>query len=344
MTTITEFGSNVRGRVSAVTLENRNGMRASVLSYGATLQSLQVPDKNGALTDVVLGYDSAEEYAANSGYLGATVGRNANRIAGAAFTLNGTRYRLTANENRSQLHGGFLGLDKKIWSCACRDGWAEFSAVLEDGEEGFPGRMTVCVRFSLEDDNSLRIDYRAVCDADTVANFTNHAYFNLNGQGSGPIWNHTLQIGADRFTPADAETLPTGELRSVAGTCMDFRTAKPIGRDRGDALLGGVGYDHNLCLNGSGLRLAAQARGDVSGIRMRVYTTMEGLQLYTGNYLSRRAGKAGTVYEPYGGFCMETQRYPDAINQPAFPSPVLRRGEEYRETTIWRFDGGEDET
>jgi aldose 1-epimerase len=337
MVTIRDFGMNARGRAAAITLENKNGMRATVLSYGATLQSVQVPGKDGKLVDVVLGYDSAEAYWKNGGFLGATVGRHANRIAKASFMLNGTRWQLTANENGNQLHGGNLGLDKKIWSYACRENMVEFSTVLEDGEEGFPGRMTVSVMFSLSDDNALRIDYSAVSDADTVANFTNHTYFNLNGHGSGPIWNHTLQIDADFFTPADAQTLPTGEIRSVAGTCLDFRKPRTIAPGCDDALLYGGGYDHNFCLSGSGLRRVAEARGDKTGIGMEVWTTLEGMQLYTANFLSRREGKDGKIYEPYGGFCMETQHYPDAINQPAFPSPVLRRGQEYRETTIYRF-------
>jgi len=338
MVTIKDFGANSKGRVAAITLENRNGMRVTVLSYGATVQSVVVPDRDGKPTDVVLGYDTAAEYERNNGFLGATVGRNANRIAGAAFTLDGVRYALTANEGKNQLHGGNVGLDKKIWSYSCRENAAEFSAVLEDGEEGFPGRMAVSVCFSLDDANGLRIDYRAEADADTIANLTNHAYFNLNGQGSGEIWNHTLRLAASRFTPGNAETLPTGEILPVDGTCMDFRAPRRLGRDRADASLSLYGgYDHNLCLDGEGLRAVAAAEGDRSGIRLTVETTLEGIQLYTGNGLSPRAGKDGARYEPYGGFCLETQHYPDAINQPAFPSPVLRRGEGYHEATIYRF-------
>ena len=214
----------------------------------------------------------------------------------------------------------------------------EFTTVLADGEEGYPGRLDVSITFTLTDDNALHIDYRAVSSADTVANFTNHAYFNLNGQGSGDVLGHLLQLNASAYTPANAATLPTGEIAPVDGTCMDFRTAKPIGRDIHDAALAPFhGYDTNFCLDGKGLRKIGRAEGDKTGIVMEVETTLEGVQLYTGNFISDRAGKNGARYAPYGGFCLETQHYPDAVNQPAFPSPVLHQGEPLHETTIYRF-------
>lgn len=338
MLTIQKLPLCAKGAPVAITLENCNHMRVTLLSYGATIQSIVVPDRDGNMTDVLLGYETVKEYEENSGYLGACIGRNGNRIANAAFTLNGQRFCLTANEGKNQLHGGLCGFDKKLWNYACRENSAEFTTVLADGEEGYPGRLDVSITFTLTDENALRIDYRAVSSADTIANFTNHAYFNLNGQGSGDVLGHLLQLNASAYTPADAATLPTGEIAPVGGTCMDFRTAKPIGRDIHDAALAPFrGYDTNLCLDGSGLRKVGQAEGDRSGIVMDVETTLEGVQLYTGNFISDRAGKHGARYASYSGFCLETQHYPNAINQPAFPSPVLRQGEQLHETTIYRF-------
>lgn len=339
MLTIQKLAPCSKGSVVCITLENENHMQVRLLSYGATIQSIIVPDKTGHLTDVVLGYDTAAEYEQNNGYLGAAIGRNGNRIAKAAFTLGGQRYTLTANEGANQLHGGLCGFDKKIWSYTCRsDRSVEFSTVLADGEEGFPGNLTVSITYTLDDENALQIDYRAHCDADTVANFTNHAYFNLNGHDSGDILGHKLRLAASAYTPADEHTMPTGEILSVSGTCMDFRTAKTIGRDLADPMLAGFGgYDHNLCLDGRGLRTVGEAEGECSGIVMQMQTTLEGVQLYTGNGLSARTGKHGAHYAPHGGFCLETQHYPDAINQPAFPSPVLCQGQALHETTIYRF-------
>lgn len=339
MLTIQKSAPCSRGAVAAITLENEHGMRVTLLSYGATIQSIVVPDRNGRPTDVLLGYADAAEYERHDGYFGACIGRNGNRIAGASFCLNGERFCLTANEGKNQLHGGFCGLDKKIWGFSCRDDRSvTFTTVLADGEEGFPGRMELAVTYTLRSDNGLQIDYRAVCDRDTVANFTNHSYFNLNGQGSGDVLGHVLQLAADHFTPADAQTLPTGEIAPVDGTCMDFRTPKAIGRDiAADMLAPFRGYDTNFCLAGSGLRQIAEARGEKSGIVMQVATTLEGVQLYTGNFITPRTGKDGAQYAPYSGFCLETQHYPDAINQPAFPSPVLRQGQPLHETTVYRF-------
>ena len=212
MLTIQKLPLCAKGAPVAITLENSNHMRVTLLSYGATLQSIVVPDQNGALTDVLLGYESVKEYEENSGYLGACIGRNGNRIANAAFTLNGQRFQLTANEGKNQLHGGLCGFDKKLWNYACRENSVEFTTVLADGEEGYPGRLDVSITFTLTDDNALHIDYRAVSSTDTVANFTNHAYFNLNGQGSGDVLGHLLQLNASAYTPADAATLPTGEI------------------------------------------------------------------------------------------------------------------------------------
>lgn len=338
MITIRDFGMNRRGAVSEIILENAAGMRVHLLSYGATVRRILVPDASGKLTDVALGYETAAEYEENDGYLGAAIGRNGNRIRGAAYRWDGRTVRLTANEGANQLHGGFQGLDKKLWNFRCTADAVEFHITLADGEEGFPGEMEVTVTYRLGEDNGLRIDYNAWSTADTVANFTNHTYFNLNGQGSGPVWNHVLQLQASRFTPGDAETLPTGEIAPVDGTCMDFREPKALGRDKDAPMLAVTrGYDTNLCLDGTGLRQVARAVGDRSGIVMEVATTLEGVQLYTGNFLTERKGKDGAVYQPYGGFCLETQHYPNAVNEPAFPSSILPAGARCHETTIYRF-------
>ena len=341
MITIRDFGMNRKGAVSEIILENAAGMRVHLLSYGATIRRILVPDASGKLTDVALGYETAAEYETNDGYLGAAIGRNGNRIRGAAYRWDGRSVRLTANEGANQLHGGFQGLDKKLWNFSCTGDSVEFRTTLADGEEGFPGEMEVTVTYRLDEENGLHIDYDAWSTADTVANFTNHTYFNLNGQGSGPVWDHQMQISATRFTPGDAETLPTGEIAPVEGTCMDFRTAKPLGRDKDDPMLAVTrGYDGNLCLDGEGMRQVARVLGDRSGIVMEVFTTLEGVQLYTGNFLTERRGKDGAVYGPYSGFCLETQHYPNAVNEPAFPSPMLRAGDRCHETTIYRFTAG----
>ena len=335
---IHDFGKLTTGQpVQLITLKN-DKIEVQLLTYAAIIHRIIVPDRKGNPTDVVLGYPTAQDYELNTDSMGAAVGRFANRIGGAEFSIDGHTYPLTANEGKNQLHGGLCGFDKKLWNYNCRENSVEFTTVLADGEEGYPGRLDVSITFTLTDDNALRIDYRAVSSADTVANFTNHAYFNLNGQGSGDVLGHLLQLNASAYTPANAATLPTGEIAPVDGTCMDFRTAKPIGQDIHDAALAPFrGYDTNLCLDGQGLRKIGQAEGDQTGIVMEVETTLEGVQLYTGNFISDRAGKNGARYASYSGFCLETQHYPDAINQPAFPSPVLRQGEALHETTIYRF-------
>ena len=340
MLTIQKLPLCSKGAPVAITLENSNHMRVTLLSYGATIQSIVVPDRNGVLTDVLLGYETVKEYEENDGYLGACIGRNGNRIAGAAFTLNGQRFHLTANEGKNQLHGGLCGFDKKIWSYTCREDSVEFTTVLADGEEGFPGRMEVAITFTLDDENGLHIDYRAVSDRDTVANFTNHAYFNLNGHGSGDILGHTLQLHASAFTPADEHTMPTGEITPVDGTCMDFRAPKTIGSGIHDPLLKPFGgYDNNFCLDGSGLRKVAEAAGDKSGIVMDVETTLEGVQLYTANFLTERRGKQGAIYAPRCALCLETQYFPNAMACDGFEKPILRAGDLWRHCTTLTFSG-----
>jgi aldose 1-epimerase len=321
-------------------LKNAQGMEVAVTNYGCAILSIMVPDKNGKYANVVLGHDSIE-HVINSPepFLNTTIGRYGNRIAKGKFTLYGEEHQLAINNGPNSLHGGPTGFHTRVWDAVQPEpSTVIFNYTSADGEEGFPGRMEVAITFTLDDENGLHIDYRAVSDRDTVANFTNHAYFNLNGHGSGDILGHTLQLHASAFTPADEHTMPTGEITPVDGTCMDFRAPKTIGSGIHDPLLKPFGgYDNNFCLDGSGLRKVAEAAGDKSGIVMDVETTLEGVQLYTANFLSDRTGKGGAHYGPFGGFCLETQHYPDAINQPAFPSPVLRRGEQLHETTIYRF-------
>ena len=321
-------------------LKNAQGMEVAVTNYGCAILSIMVPDKNGKYANVVLGHDSIE-HVINSPepFLNTTIGRYGNRIAKGKFTLYGEEHQLAINNGPNSLHGGPTGFHTRVWDAVQPEpSTVIFNYTSADGEEGFPGRMEVAITFTLDDENGLHIDYRAVSDRDTVANFTNHAYFNLNGHGSGDILGHTLQLQASAFTPADEHTMPTGEITPVDGTCMDFRAPKTIGSGIHDPLLKPFGgYDNNFCLDGSGLRKVAEAAGDKSGIVMDVETTLEGVQLYTANFLSDRTGKGGAHYGPFGGFCLETQHYPDAINQPAFPSPVLRRGEQLHETTIYRF-------
>ena len=308
---------------------------AHILPYGATLQSLLVPDRNGVQRDVVLGYESLAEYQQNDGYLGATVGRCANRIAGAQFTLDGTVYPLAANEGKNQLHSGPHGLHQNVWAWEQR---AENSVTLRtvspDGEDGYPGTMEVMVTYTLSD-GALEIGYEAKSDRDTVCNLTNHAYFNLAGQGSGPVGAHTLHVNADHYTPCGPGTIPTGEVRAVDGTALDLRRSAQLGDRLGAAELAEYGgYDHNFCLNSA---KAARLYCPESGICMDTETTLPGLQVYTAGFLTERQGKDGAVYGKNHGVCLETQFWPDAMHHEHFPSPILRVGEVYRHRTVYRF-------
>lgn len=309
-------------------MELNNGRLAcTILPFGATLQSLRVPDREGVLRDVVLGYDRLSDYQERDGYLGATVGRCANRIGGASFRLNGRDYPLCANDGPNHLHGGGVGFSHRLWTL--EEATAEravFSLFSPDGEEGYPGTLRVKLSYALEN-MSLRIRYEAVSDADTLCSLTNHSYFNLRGYGS--VAEQELMIFADSYTPVDAALIPTGEIAPVASTALDFRALRPIGGE----------YDHNFALRGEAgkLRPAARARCKESGITMALSTTMPGLQLYTAGALTERPGKGGCVYEAGAGFCLETQFFPDSPHQPAFPSPVLRAGERYEHETVFEF-------
>jgi aldose 1-epimerase len=343
-----DFGRTKGGEaVEVYTLRNRRGAEARVMTYGATVVSLKVPDRAGRFDDVVLGFDQLGTYEEDTHYIGCVVGRYANRIAKGRFTLNGVEYTLATNNNGNHLHGGLRGFDKVVWKARplnVRNGSAvELTYVSKDGEEGYPGTLTVTVVYTLTDANELKLDYTATTDKDTVVNLTNHSYFNLAGHGNGDILKHLLTVNADRFTPADATSIPTGELQPVAGTLFDFRRPTAIGAridQQDEQLQFGNGYDHNYVVNGRAgtLRLAARASEPTTGRVMEVWTTQPGVQLYTGNFLDGTpAGKGGKHYGRRDAFCLETQHFPDSPNHPSFPTTVLRRGARFRSTTVYRF-------
>jgi aldose 1-epimerase len=327
--------------VELYTLTSSSGMVAKLTTYGATLTELRVPQKDGTMADVVLGFDSLEGYLAGRSYFGCTAGRYANRIAKGKFTLDGKEYTLATNNGPNHLHGGLQGLDKKVWKgqeWMTRSGPAViFTHRSVDGEEGYPGNLDIKVQFSLTEDNGLRIDYGAKTDKPTILNLTNHSYFNLAGAGSSDILGHDMMIEADHYLPVDEGLIPTGEVAPVKGTPMDFTTPMAIG-----ARIAQVegGYDHNYCLNSRdrSLALAARVKEPKSGRVMEVLTTQPGVQFYTGNFLDGSVkGKGGVAYDKHFGFCLETQHWPDSPNRSAFPSVVLRAGEAYSETTIYKF-------
>jgi len=339
------FGKTEDGQpVDLYILTNKNGVEAAITNYGGTVVSLKVADRNGKFEDVVLGYDNLDGYATGKAYIGATVGRYANRIAHATFTLDGTTYALAKNDGDNHLHGGF---NKRVWTAkdvSSSAGQAlELTYLSKDGEEGFPGNLPVKVVYTLTDQNELRIDYTATTDKDTVLNLTNHAYFNLAGQGNGDILQQQVMIQADRFTPIDATSIPTGELRSVKGTPFDFTNSTAIGAriDQDDQQLKlGRGYDHNWVLNNGtpgSLFLAAQAYDQHSGRVLEVLTTEPGIQLYTGNFLDGIHGKDDKVYNRRYAFCLETQHFPDSPNHPNFPSAELKPGQHFQSTTVYKF-------
>jgi aldose 1-epimerase len=338
-----DFGKTREGAaVRIFTLTNKNGVEATITDYGGRVVSLKVPDKKGAMGDVVLGFDSLDGYLNENPYFGALVGRYANRIGHAQFTLNGALYKVPKNDGENALHGGTRGFDKVVWTPReLPDGGLELTYLSKDGEEGYPGNCKVTVVYHLTDDNELKIDYTATTDKATVLNLTNHSYFNL--KGSEDILGHLLTLNADRFTPVDSGLIPTGELKAVTGTPFDFRKSTAIGEriDHSDEQLKlGKGYDHNWVLNkkGSELSLAARVEDPSSGRVMEVRTTQPGIQFYTGNFLDGSIkGKKGTVYARRSALCLETQHFPDSPNKPKFPTSVLKAGAEYKSTTIYKF-------
>jgi aldose 1-epimerase len=343
------FGKLADGRQAELyVLTNKNGVEATITNFGAALVSMKVPDREGKLADVVLGYDTLEGYVNDEPYFGATIGRYGNRIAKGKFTLDGKTYTLATNNGENHLHGGIKGFNKVLWEAkevAGKDGQAvQFAYLSKDGEEGYPGNLNVQVVYTLTDANELRIDYTAMTDKDTVVNLTNHSYFNLAGQGMGDILGHELMIDADRFTPVDAGLIPTGELRPVQGTPFDFRKPTAIGariNQPDEQLKIGRGYDHNWVLSSGGKgapALAARAYEPKSGRVLEVWTTEPGVQFYSGNFLDGSVkGKGGQPYQHRYGFCLETQHFPDSPNQPKFPSTVLKPGATLRSTTLFKF-------
>ncbi len=328
-----------------ITLTNANGTQVKVSALGATVMSFLFKDKDGILRDVVLGYDAPSGYLEHkAGYFGATVGRNANRIANAKCTISGAAYELEANSDQNNLHSGTNGVSHKLWEVEKLDEAANsvtlkfFSAHLE---QGFPGNMTMHVTFTLTEDDSLKIAYEAVSDQDTIANFTNHSYFNLAGHNSGCIGKQKLKIYSKEITPLTAALVPSGEIRQVAGTPMDFTEFKEIGRDIDkdyDQLNIAGGYDHNYVLDNNGrLALMAEAVCEETGIHLHAYTDCPGVQFYTGNFISPHTGKDGAAYDKRHAFCLESNYCPNAINIPEFQSPLLKAGETYHSETVYRL-------
>lgn len=329
-------------------IRNQNGMVVSLTNYGAAITALQVPDRNGTTKDVVLGYDSADKYinAVNRPYFGCIAGRYCNRIAQGRFTIDGVEYELGKNNDEHHLHGGFMGFDKVVWTAKpVGQNSVEFGYLAKDGEEGYPGNLDVKVTYSLNDQNELKMDFQATTDKPTHVNLTNHAYFNLAGEGSPTINDHLLTINANTFTPVDSGLIPTGEVRDVEGTPFDFRDAKPIGSRLevdDEQLKLGLGYDHNWILNkktGSKERtFAASLYEPKSGRLLEIYTTEPSIQFYGGNFLDGRLiGKSGKPYLHRSGLCLETQHNPDSPNRPEWPSTLLRPDKTYNTSTVYKF-------
>ena len=342
------FGKLADGTaVDLYTLTNSSGLQAQITNYGGAVVSLKVPDARGRTADVVLGYDDPAGYEADKAYFGVLVGRFANRIALGRFSLGGREYRLAQNNGANHLHGGVRGFNKVVWRARelRRKGGVALQLTYRsrDGEEGYPGNLSVTAVYFLTDDNELRIEYTATTDRETIVNLTHHSYFNLAGAGQGDILGHELKLNADRFTPVDETQIPTGELKAVKSTPLDFTSAAAIGsriNQDDEQLRRGKGYDHNYVLNkggGAELSMAAEVYEPTSGRVMEVWTTAPGVQLYTGNFLDGVRGKGGKVYNIREGFCLEAQHFPDSPNRPAFPSTVLKPGGRYKQTTVYKF-------
>jgi aldose 1-epimerase len=338
------FGTDGNTQVDLYELTNSHGMTVKIMTRGATITEIKTPDKAGKLSNVTLGFDTFKDYLnPQNPYFGAIVGRVGNRIAKGKFTLNGNTYSLATNNGVNHLHGGIKGFDKVIWNAdvipSSEGASVKFSYLSKDGEEGYPGNCTVSVTYTLTNNNSLVLSYDVSVDKDCPVNVTNHTYFNLSGAEHGSILNHAILINADNFTPVDDTLIPTGKIKSVKSTPMDFSSSHAIG-DNLKAVGGNpVGYDHNYVLNKqSSFSLAATVHDPASGRKMEVYTTEPGVQFYTGNFLDGTlTGKNGVVYKQYAAFCLETQHYPDTVNQPNFPSNVLKAGQSYHSKTVFKF-------
>lgn len=344
MVTKKRFGYTMKGNeVWLYKLQNDAGAAVEIINYGGAVVSIMVPDDQNRLVDVVLGYDSVAGYETGEKYIGAIVGRYCNRIDKGRFMLNGQEFQLTQNDGQNHLHGGFSGFDKKLWNGRIVGESLELTCESADGEEGYPGHLRVRVIYTFDNENSLHIQYYAVSDKDTIVSLTNHSYFNLDGYKGGNILKQLLKIHSDRFTPANQESIPNGEMQPVAGTPMDFRTLTPMGKRIDEdfrPLQWAKGYDHNWCINHEKEEptLAAYAASEESGITLTVFTTMPGVHFYTGNYLDGAGvGKKGIEIKNRSGFCLETQYYPNSPCISGFLSPVLKAGEPYLHQTIFRF-------
>jgi len=338
------FGVTAGGReVYLYTLENSKGMKVEVTDFGANLVKLLVPDANEKVADVVLGFDTVAGYEVNEPFFGAVVGPNANRIGGATFELEGKKYTLAVNDGANNLHSDRdQGYHKQIWDVEEGDNWITFTIKDADGNMGFPGNKELSLTYTLDEENALTLKYHGISDKKAVINPTNHTYFNLDGHDSGSITEHRIWLNADAFTPTTADLIPTGEIAPVKGTPMDLTEGAVIGEgidaDFEPLVLAG-GYDHNWVLNGwdGNLRQFAEVTAPVSGRKMLAYTTLPGVQFYAGNFIIQEFGKGGAVYEKRGGFCLETQYYPNSINIPSFPSCVFGEGREYDSVTVYKF-------
>jgi aldose 1-epimerase len=342
------FGTHDGRPVTLFTLTNAHGVEVRAMNYGGIIVSIRVPDRKGQLADIVLGHDTAEGYMPNPPYIGAIVGRYANRVANGTFTLDGKTYTLPKNDGPNTLHGGTTRtFDKVLWDGEALKGKAgvAFSFLSKDGEEGFPGNVKVKVTYTLTDANELEINYEATTDKSTPINLSQHSYFNLAGEGTSDILNHEIMINADRFTPVDKNLIPTGELRPVKGTPFDFTTSTRVGAridDSYDQIVLGHGYDHNWVINrkskDDGLVLAARVYEPTTGRVLEVSTTQPGVQFYTGNFLDGTVtGKQGHVYKRRYGLCLETQHFPDSPNHPDFPTTILKPGETFHQKTVFKF-------
>jgi len=340
------FGSKDGRPITLYTLTNSHGVEVQAMNYGGIIVSIKVPDRTGKMADIVLGHETSEGYMPNPPYIGAIVGRYANRIANGQFTLDGKTYNLPKNDGPNTLHGGTTRtFDRVMWDGEALKGKAgvAFTYLSKDGEEGFPGNAKVRVTYTLNDSNELTIDYEATTDKATPINLSQHSYFNLKGEGEGDILDHEIMINADRFTPVDKNLIPTGELRPVKGTPFDFTTSSKIGAridDTYDQMVLGHGYDHNFVINrkGAGLTLAARVTEPGSGRTLEVSTTQPGVQFYTGNFLDGTVtGKHGHIYKRRNAFCLETQHFPDSPNHPDFPTTILRPGEKFHQVTVFKF-------
>jgi aldose 1-epimerase len=347
------FGSTAEGPVDLYTLTNSNGVEVKIMTYGGIIQSVRVPDRRHHFENVTLGFDNLPDYVAKSPYFGCITGRYANRIAKGQFTLDGVTYQLPINNPPNSLHGGFVGFDKHIWATTEIHGddsvGLRMTFTSPDGDQGYPGTLVAQVVYTLTNDDEIRMDYRATTDKATIVNLTNHAYWNLAGEGSGAIYDHELRLNADHYTPVDSTLIPTGAIDPVAGTPMDFTKTTPIGdriRDGFPQLVIGRGYDHNWVLNrpsptDTSLIQAAHVHEPTSDRILDIYTTEPGIQFYSGNFLDGTlVGTSGHMYRQGDGFALETQHYPDSPNHANFPSTVLRPGQVYATTTIYKFSSG----